>query len=125
MKTFGELTREEKLDLITYWIDGGEVEVQMDNGKWVLAINQTWYEGNKYRKALTKPSIDWNCIHPKWKYMARDANGDMYLYESMPKKSGTNLWWDTVEEIMLLEDDLFTFISKGTCDWKDSLVERP
>ena len=36
------------------------------------------------------------------------------------------VWWDSEEEDWTGENaDLFTSYTPGTCDWKDSLVERP
>lgn len=72
----------------------------------------------------TKDSIDWSHVHERFKWMVRDADGGAYLHLSMPTFSGefSNSWsWDL--DIAFAKD--FASYKAGTCDWKDSLVERP
>lgn len=73
-------------------------------------------------KALTKPSINWEHVDSKFKYLAEDADGGAYLYEDKPYTS-TEMWM--VDNGDLTEAHGLASYVKGTCDWKESLVKRP
>ena len=69
-----------------------------------------------------KPSINWEHVDSKFKYLAEDADGDAFLYEKEPFSTMTafsNGGGDVAEVFM------FASYVKGTCDWKESLVKRP
>jgi hypothetical protein len=80
-----------------------------------------WYCRN-YRVAATKPSIDWNHVHPDYVAMATDDAGDTYLYKKHPE-ADTRTWYAAHSEPVPAE--AFASFVLGTCDWKDSLVLRP
>ena len=84
-----------------------------------LALCWNWYE-YEYRIAVTKPSINWEHVHPDYKWMATDQNGRTFLYKSEPYIS-RHLW---VSEFHTPAASYASFIA-GTCDWQDSLVVRP
>ena len=74
-------------------------------------------------KATTKPSIDWSHVSPEFNYLAEDADGRVFLYEDKPF-TATETW--TVNNGELAEAHImFASYTKGTCDWKESLIERP
>ena len=73
-------------------------------------------------KATTiKPSIDWSHVSPEYNYLVQDSDGEGYLCGKKPThvKSG---WF---AESVNISASTFTSYTPGTCDWKDSLVERP
>ena len=72
-------------------------------------------------KAVTKPSIDWSHVSPEYNYLAQDSSGDGYLCGKNPHRM--NVVWSM--EAPCLSATAFTSYEPGTCDWKDSLVERP
>ena len=71
-------------------------------------------------KAVTKPSIDWSHVSPKYNYLAQDANGDGYLCGKNPHRM--SMAWSMETPIRATA---FTSYVPGTCDWEDSLVKRP
>ncbi len=72
-------------------------------------------------KAVTKPSIDWSHVSAEYNYLIQDSDGEGYLFGEKPPrvKSG----W--LAESPYICATTFTSYVPGTCDWKDSLVERP
>lgn len=83
---------------------------------------------------LTKPSIDLRSIDPEFRWLARDRNGQCYVYSSRPKNS-SSIWldggadWDVIGMWVgggaHLDVSNVPSLNPGTCDWKDSLVELP
>lgn len=73
-------------------------------------------------KKVTKPSIDWNHVHNKFKWVAQDSEGGCWLYEDKPVE-GEGEWKCSSGDCTPAEG--FISLIPGTCDWKDSLVARP
>ena len=75
-------------------------------------------------KAITKPTINWDHVAPKYKYFSEDSEGNAFLYEEEPYvATGASAWYAQSNEVV--EANGFASYTKGTCDWKDSLIERP
>lgn len=74
-------------------------------------------------KPLTKPSINWDYVHPDYKWMMTDCDGTCYLFETKPthKVTGGVVWMGGK---MADADSHLSFIA-GECNWEDSLVKRP
>ena len=72
-------------------------------------------------KAVTKPSIDWNHVSEDFKYLAMDEDGECYLYTAKPRQGE----WQWATNLPCTPAFHFASFTSGTCDWKDSLVERP
>ena len=72
-------------------------------------------------KAVTKPSIDWSHVSEDFQYLAMDEDGEFYLYSDKPLQ-GNQQW---VSNLTYTPAIHFASFTSGTCDWKDSLVERP
>ena len=72
-------------------------------------------------KAVTKPSIDWGHVGEYFQYLAMDSGGNGYLCGKNPHYDNT-IW---LMEAPYIPATAFTSYVPGTCDWKDSLVERP
>lgn len=70
----------------------------------------------------TKDSIDWSHVHEWFKWMARDNDGDVFLYVEAPDQG--YLWWEKTG-FDRVDATVFTSYKQGTCGWQDSLVERP
>jgi len=74
---------------------------------------------------LTKPSIQWDHVHPDYKYLTIDASGKSKLHLLKPKPSDGQ--WFAIGEptkFSCVSGLLFESFKPGTCDWKDSLVCR-
>ena len=72
-------------------------------------------------KAAVKLSIDWNHVNENFRYLAMDADGRYHLYTDKPLQ-GDRQWVTNPPCTPAIHFASFTF---GTCNWKDSLVERP
>ena len=116
-KPFGELDRETKIALFAAWVDGSKIEYDGD-----IIYDIGWYENCVYRVAVTKPSIDWSHVAPQFKWMATDDSGETWLYDDHPEILG-KIW--VFNGLDCFEIDAFASFTPGTCDWKDSLVQRP
>jgi hypothetical protein len=73
---------------------------------------------------IDKPSPPWAEV-PKWfNWFAADDNGRQFYYPKKPTTSGSSAWLCISFEPEPLEIPIPHRIPV-TCDWKDSLVERP
>lgn len=117
-------------DVILAILAGYEIEVKdLIGGGWTtlecksLWVNQLDSCTDKYRIKPTKPSIDWSQVHSRFKYLARDNSGGMYLFEEEPYREEYD--WVNVGEGIYMSAFPFASLKKGTCDWAESLVQRP
>jgi hypothetical protein len=133
-KRFGELLREEQLDIMTYWLDTGRIEVnscieglETESNCWYSITMPAWCLEGYYRKPVTKPSIDWDQVSLGYNYLATDKNGKSFLYPDYPEVSvyGDTFWSASKALGFPVGAEIFSSFVKGTCDWKDSIVERP
>ena len=72
-------------------------------------------------KSDAKPSIDWSHVSSEYNYLAQDENGQGYLCGKNPHRMNTAWCMETP----YIRANVFSSYEPGTCDWKDSLVERP
>lgn len=124
MKKFGELSREEQLALFVAWLDGKTIEIYtlVDND-FTTIRHPTWNMESRYRVALTKLSINWDQLHPDYNWIATDKDGRSFAYTEEPYNSGYS--WSHRSGSYSPELSVFASFKAGTCDWKDSLVQRP
>lgn len=89
--------------------------------------------GSVVRVASPAPTPDvwpWDAIAHRFKYAARDQNGDLTLFSREPELLGDE-WALVYEEWPAHNGGDFIHhahclnVTIGTCDWKDSLVVRP
>lgn len=103
----------------TYMSEGASVNIAQGND-----ILWDWhtFDYNVYEEPNTMPSIDWSHVHPDFNYLATDDTGDTYLYEMIPSACDGGHWGAGGPCSPAISHASF---KPGTCDWKDSLVERP
>ena len=70
-----------------------------------------------------KPSINWEHVDEKFKWLAVNMDDGPWLYECKPTTGDANLWLPSKGESFKISG-LASYVP-GTCDWKDSLVKRP
>lgn len=130
-KLFGELSPEEQGALLLAHHNDETIEVYGCDCGWKVCIGMpSWFTDLRYRvkpKELTKPSINWSHVHPDYKWMATDSDGDTFLSKEKPvNRDGL---WETVEvpldHTCFVDAEGFVSFVKGTCAPEDSLVERP
>ena len=106
--------RNDDENVVTYTLDG----------KYHVEGNVTLYPHPvEIVKATIKPSIDWTQIKDEYKWLAVDVNNCAYVYENEPNIDGI-AYWSTSGATYFHVNGLVSY-SRGTCDWEDSLVERP
>lgn len=92
--------------------------------QWEPATSTSWnWAYCDYRVAVTKPSINWDHVHPDVVAIAVNSNGYAQAFYSMPKIQ--NSWWETDTCEPAYSVNAFASFVPGTCDWRDSLVVRP
>ena len=104
---------------------GGPYERYDEYGQWVSVIYPSWLANVCYRvkpQPLTKPSIDWSHVADKYKWLASDEDGTPYVYANKPY---INIYGWSIDGDVFTEVTAFKSFKPGTCDWKDSLIERP
>ena len=108
-------------DIIVKFNDDFSINYTGD-GKYCVEGNVTLFPHPvEVVKSVTKPSIDWSHVSPEYNYLAQNSNGDSYLCGKEPTTHITV--WDM--ESPYIFATTFTSYVPGTCDWKESLVERP
>ena len=73
-------------------------------------------------KKVTKPSINWEHVTHKFKFLSKDINGDYWLFEEKPIKTADG--WDVTQGECSTVHSHVSF-TPGTCNWEDSLITRP
>lgn len=108
------------------YVDGGNIQVAsalLETG-YMSASEPCWdWKAYDYRiaPATTPDTIDWSHVAPEFKWMARDSEGQCWLYHTEPKSECCS--WYSMDDVT--PADSFSSYHRGTCDWKDSLVKRP
>jgi len=120
---------ERKISVMQAHLDGAEIEYTHNhpNVGWNMHNNPSWDWVNcDYRVKQTLPSINWNHVAPAYKWLATDRSGSSYLYTTNPAQSNNCGDWIVVEECgPIINTRGFSSFKPGTCNWEDSLVERP
>jgi hypothetical protein len=104
---------------------GGPYEICIPFGAWVDIGDPRWGPGLVYRvkpQQPTKPSVDWSHVAPEYKWLARDLEGAGWLYGEKPRQREDD-WFPNKGKSGRAQ--LFASYTPGTCDWRDSLVQRP
>jgi hypothetical protein len=129
-KPFGKLSRAEKGELLLAHHEGKRIEVhEYDypcSYAWREKLNPLWRDDFIYRIApepLIPDSINWDHVAPEYNYMAREKNGDVYLFRHCPVLRPWGEWFDQYGTLISARN--FASYKRGTVDWKDSLVIRP
>ena len=101
---------------------GSDPELYTLDGKFHSWANQTLFPYPvEIIKKVAKPSINWEHVDSKFKYLAEDSEGGTFLSEKEPFIAGV---WG-VQSGEIAEVHMFASYVKGICDWKESLVKRP
>lgn len=125
MKPFGQLSRGEKLKLLTAWVDGEGIEYKSDSSEnWVLCIiDPLWNANHSYRIAPKKIELPWHLILPQYKWAAMDEDGSWYAFMGKPEVDADYL--DKWVNKTLNYAQLILIIDHQGLDWKDTLTKRP
>lgn len=119
------------IEVMQAYVEGKKIELRWNSAHdWKMLPREdgypswNWDEVTYRVKPASKPSINWEHVHPDYKWLATDADGETYLYKEEPSlmARGDGAWpagWDWGDAT------IFASFTPGDCDWKDSLVQRP
>lgn len=116
-------------DIIKALSEGYEVEcLSWVSGNWetIVRLNLELVDldeklGTQYRAKMTKPSINWSQVREDYNYLVRNSDGQALLYQSKPDLY-EYMWYTHLGECSSASS--YKSYKPGTCDWKESLVER-
>jgi len=109
------------IEVMQAYVDGHPVESMTEYSAWQINPNPLWdFSLANYRIAKTPDTINWDHVAPEFKYMARDEDGTVFLYEVKPER--LRGYWRNGYKALAISHSSYR---RGTCDWKDSLVIRP
>lgn len=131
---YKEQTREQ-IAVMQACIDGKEIEWSFrgyPKPVWKVVDGNPMWDWNKFQFRIApprKPSIDWSHVSSEYKWMARDENGRGYFYDKRPLINKKGYWKPDCSTLhdsaKCVSAEGFASYKPGSCDWKDSLVERP
>ena len=124
MKRLKDLPEEEQVKLVMAHHRGEKMEFLMNTGSWGAKTDGPLGPLTTYRLAVTKPSIDWSHVHEDYNWLSVEASGRAYLYKFEPVCIDGNRMWDPRGDCFEMARP-FASYDPGTCDWKDSLIQRP
>ena len=112
----------EMIAVMQAYVDGKAIEVSHGGGPFrVFNSDPCWtWSSYEYRIATIPDSINWDHVAPGWKWMARDEDGDVYLFTEKPILK-SDVWGSSGDAVALC----LSSYTRGTVDWQQSLVRRP
>lgn len=117
---FGEMKREDKLALLTAWVDGEEIEFHSSHDdKWRYIKSPLWDKNTPYRVKLSSDSINWDHVPERYKFMARCDDGRVFLFESYPHKMCDG--WVSTGDFAKVAHSSY---KQGNAHWTNSVVCR-
>lgn len=132
MDDFDELRTKtkEQIEVMNAFLEGKEIEFNDEDlgARWLTCSYPIWnWADFVYRVKGIPDVIDWNHVNPKYNYMARDKNGDVYLYTNKPFTDRGSSCWCRADSSVVVVQVLDTFVSynRGNLPWEESLVGRP
>ena len=119
-------TLEEIKDFFAKYSPGMAVCISDHTGSFHTTSSNIPWNFSQFHYSLVKtlPSIDWNHVHEKFKYMATDSDGISYLYAEQPTRDNNEWYVDSEYDEDFVEASSFKSYKPGNVDWKDSLVKR-
>ena len=118
-KPFGLLDKETREALLAHYGSGGAAEYYSISGVWVECDHQ-FFSGSTYR-AKPLPLPEWPAgLLPKWRWMAMDENGYVYVYTDRPKCGAVD--WAGTDYSRI---DRLIPISFDGIPWEKAVIERP
>lgn len=69
-------------------------------------------------------SVNWALVPAEFNWMARDANGNVWMFEHEPFIWGDEWLYGAPCQHCLIDEGSNMGYVRGDCDWKESLVQR-
>lgn len=122
------MTPQEQIAVMQAYADGKPVEWKLKDSliDWEPHDLPSWnWSIYTYRIAATKPSIDWSHVADEYRWLAVDEDGRASLFSVEPCHDFDDHEWAIDQRGRFIDASALTSFRPGTCDWRDSLVERP
>ena len=122
----GDMTYEELAPLLVAWYQGRTIQWRGDEWFDCFADPLDWEIDLAYRVApelIVPPSIEWAHVAPGFNYLARNKNGEGWIYGGRPY--ATSFGWTFDSETEFSDVRAFASYTPGNCPWDKSLVIRP
>lgn len=125
-----------RVEIIQAYLDGQPIEIKglvHDPSKW-CPVGGTKFDNwidYDYRIKPAEPmvpdTIDWSAVHPRFNFMARDEDDQVWLFEKEPAISEyeDGVWAVEQGGDSCRGDTLFASYKNGGLPWYESLVVRP
>jgi hypothetical protein len=108
------------------WERMGRPEVEILSGLnkeiWIPCADEDLFKPDRQYLIKSKPSINWDHVHPDIVAMATNEYMDTEFHKMKPEFMVNADCWDGLPFGIANSFSSFTI---GTCDWRDSLVMRP
>lgn len=126
------MNTEEKIKVMQAYVDGHPIEYAFNSPNanfraFEMGCTPSWnWSTYQYRIALTEDSINWDDVSDEYLFMARDEDGDAWLYTTRPRINAIRGDWTTNDPYLQpVIASAFKSYKRGTVGWRDSLVKRP
>ena len=122
---FGNLPRATQMALFEARLEGEVIEHHSHGVRWLGVHDPVWASCAIYRvrpTPITYDSINWDHVAPRFIAMARSAGSGGFIFVNIPTAVAD--YWGT-KRGDTINANVFASYTRGTCDWRDSLVLRP
>ena len=121
MKQLKDLTEDAQKEILWRHYNGEVIEIYWHLTGWQdVADTHKLVPDHIYRGALVKPKIDWSHVAYDFSWLAVDQDEEVFFFTTKPTKSDIDWCCDG----NVVNAGAFESYKRGTCNWKDSLIER-
>lgn len=123
-------TTEEMIEVMQAYLRGEKIQRFGVLSGWAPDDGPLWdWSAYDYRitppPAPTQDTIPWDAIDARFKWAARDADGEAYVYSERPSPYDLREEWSAHAGVGRGVSNVFSGYIPGTIDWRESLQERP
>lgn len=122
-----------RIKIMLAYLDGATIQIKgldHDPDLWVTVGGTQFdnWETHDYRIKPAEPvvpdTIDWSAVHPRFNFMARDEDDQVWLFIGEPKLREGEGFWESTSGDACRGDTLASY-KNGGLPWYESLVARP
>ena len=127
------MNTKEKIEVMQAYLEGKVVQIRYGQ-EWIDWDSEEFgepewcWDSDEWRikpKEVVKPSIDWSHVSPKYKYLAMDRGGDVYLYTHQPVRDAVDKMWTCIGGGWVSAENFASLEVSHEVEWEKSVVERP
>lgn len=99
------------------------VNIDVKEINWRMSLTKRPYDCKRYANGYLNSDI-WKIIDERFKYMAIDKDGSIFVYENKPRINYVHNHWVCEGGGVEIEEDIFD-IDTDNIYWENSLIRRP